>query len=122
MKSIATTVPDYLAELPEDRRAALATIRDMIRTAAPDAVEDMQYGMASYAQGALLFALASQKHHMSLYICDSEAVDAHRQQLGTLNCGKGCIRFKSLDQLPLDVVSDILCAATRRREAWSARA
>ena len=76
----------------------------------------MCYGMPTYSLGKILCALASEKEYMSLYVCDSEVVDGHRPRLGTLSCGKGCIRFKKLEQLPLDVVSDILREATKRRE------
>jgi hypothetical protein len=44
-------VSQYLDELPEERRAALATLRTPVRKIAPDAVEGMQHGMPSYAMG-----------------------------------------------------------------------
>jgi uncharacterized protein YdhG (YjbR/CyaY superfamily) len=116
MQSKATNVAEYLEELPEDRRKALSELRALIRKTAPDTIETMQYGMASYTMGAPLFALASQKQHMALYVCDTDAVNAHREGLGNLNCGKGCIRFKRLGDLPLDVVSDILKEAFQRRK------
>ena len=122
MKSKATTVDAYLAELPDDRREALTELRAMIRAAAPDAVEGMQYGMASYVRGDILFGLASQKAHMGLYVCDADAVEAHRKRLGKLDCGKGCIRFKKLADLPLDAVADILREAALRRTERSAAA
>ena len=117
MKSQAKTVWAYLEELPEDRRKALSRLCALIREIAPDAVEGMQYGMASYTMGELLFGLGSQKAHMALYVCDAEAVEAHRTGLGKLNCGKGCIRFRKLDDLPLDVVSAILKDAFARRKS-----
>jgi uncharacterized protein YdhG (YjbR/CyaY superfamily) len=116
MQSKATTVQAYLEELPEDRRKALSKLRTLIRKIAPDAVEGMQYGMASYSIGEILFGLASQKAHMALYVC-SDVVDAHREGLGKLKCGKGCIRFRNLDDLPLDVVSAILKEAHAQRKA-----
>jgi len=117
MQSKATTVSQYLDELPEERRSALVKLRKLVRKLAPDAVENMQYGMPSYSLGTLLFAFASQKGNLALYVCDSAAVDAHRDGLKGLNCGKGCIRFKHLDKLPLDVVSAILRDAVQRRQA-----
>ena len=57
MKSNAATVDAYLAELPEDRRAALTELRALIQELAPDAEEGMAYGMASYALGGPLFGL-----------------------------------------------------------------
>lgn len=116
MQSKATTVAGYLDELPEDRRAALAQLRKLIRKVAPKAVESMQYGMATYAMGDMLCALASQKGYMALYV-GGAALVAHRQKLKGLNCGKGCIRFKSIDDLPLDEVTVILQDAVRQRQA-----
>jgi uncharacterized protein YdhG (YjbR/CyaY superfamily) len=102
MKSQATTVADYFDGLPEDRRVALTKLRTLIRKAAPAAVESMQYGMAAFTTDEIVFGLASQKAHMALYVCDAtDVVDAHRQQLGKLNCGKGCIRFRKLEDLPM---------------------
>jgi len=115
MKSQATTVPNYLAELPPDRREPLEALRSMIHAALPDATEAMQHGMPAYELDGMVCALASQKNHMALYVCEPEIVDAHREALGKLNCGKGCIRFKKLDELPLDTIGAILKAAQAKR-------
>jgi hypothetical protein len=42
MQSKATTVAEYLKELPEDRRIALSKLRALVKKAAPDALESMQ--------------------------------------------------------------------------------
>ncbi len=84
MQSGAKTVAAYLASLPEDRRAAIAALRDVIRkNLDADYEEGMQYGMIGYyvphvvyphgyhvdPKQPLPFAgLASQKNHMSLYL------------------------------------------------------
>jgi hypothetical protein len=83
MKTGAKTVAAYLASLPEDRRTAIAAVRDVIRKNLDAAYEEgIQYGMigyyvphAVYPRGyhvdpklPLMFAaLASQKNHMALY-------------------------------------------------------
>ena len=115
MKSDASTVPEYLAELPPDRQAALKKVRSVIRKAVPNAKESMQYGMPGYELNGLVCALASQKNYMALYVCEPEIVDAHRDALGKLNCGKGCIRFRTIEELPLDAISDILQEAAAKR-------
>ncbi len=116
MQSRAKTAKDYLDELPDDRRNALSKLRTLIRKAAPAATEGMEYGMITYSMGELLFGLAAQKGYMAIYVCDTAVVDVHRQRLGKLNCGKGCIRFKKLDDLPLDAVTDILREAFQQRK------
>ena len=117
MKSSATTVPEYLAELPADRQTALKKVRSVIQKAVPQATESMQHGMAAYDLKGLLCALASQKNHMALYVCEADVVDAHRDSLGKLNSGKGCIRFAKLDELPLDAISHILKEAALKRQS-----
>jgi len=119
MQSKATSAKEYLAELPEDRRAALTKIRALVRKTAPAAKEGIQYGMIAYTIGELLCGLASQKQYMAVYCC-SEVVDKHRSRLGKLNCGKGCIRFRKLEDLPLDAVSDILAETAQMLEAREA--
>ncbi len=87
MPSKATTVAEYLKSLPEDRRRALETLRDIItKNLDSDYSEGMQYGMIGYyvphsvypagyhcdPKQPLPFAgLASQKNHMSLYLMSS---------------------------------------------------
>lgn len=132
MQSKATTVAEYLGELPEDRRAAISKVRQVIRKNLPRGiVEGMQYGMIGYfvphkiypagyhcdPKQPLPFAgLASQKGHMSLYLCtlyqnaELEAwFKAKFAEAGKkLDMGKGCVRFKKLDDLPLDVVGEAM--------------
>ena len=107
MQSKATTVDGYLAELPAARRSALDTLRHLILTTVPVAEEKMMYGMPAYRIGNVVCGLASQKHHMAFYCCE-DVVEKYRSRLGKLDCGKGCIRFRQLEELPLAVVSSIL--------------
>jgi hypothetical protein len=125
MQSDATTVDAYLAELPEDRRGALSTLRDLIRANLPAGYDEiMQYGMISYViplatypdtyngQPISYIGLASQKRHMALYLngvySDAEAdFRARYEATGKkLDMGKSCVRFTALDQLPLEVVAE----------------
>lgn len=103
--SKAATISEYLDELPPDRKAALSELRKMIHRIAPKTVEAMKYGLPSFGE---LCALASQKNYMSLYVCEGDIVKAHLKQLGKVSCGRGCIRFKRLEDLNLSVVENIL--------------
>ena len=48
-----------------------------------------------------LIALAPQKRHLSVYVCavvdGAYLAEARADRLGTVSCGKSCIRFTSLD-------------------------
>ncbi|MES2660967.1 MAG: DUF1801 domain-containing protein [Verrucomicrobiota bacterium] len=112
MTSNATTISAYLAELTPDRQVALGKLRVLINRVAPEAVEGMDYGMPVFGD---VCAFASQKHYMAFYACDFNIVDAHRSRLGKLNCGKCCIRFKRIEDLPLDVIESMLTDIVEKR-------
>lgn len=51
--------------------------------------------------------MASRKSYVSLYLGQS-AVEEHQDEFGALNTGRGCVRFKSLEDLPLQTIGQIL--------------
>ncbi len=130
MQSKATTVQQYLAELPADRRAAIEVVRaTILRSLDPVFKEGMQYGMIGYhvpqsvyppgyhcdpKQPLPFVCLASQKNYMSVYLgCVYGRPERERwfreawAKTGKkLDMGKSCIRFKTLDDLALDVVGE----------------
>ena len=67
----------------------------------------MRYNMPTYEKDEVVCALASQKHYISLYM-DVELVEEHKQELKHLDVGKSCIRFKRINDLPMDTVKEIL--------------
>jgi len=123
--SKAETVPAYFAELPAGRRRELAVVRaEMRRNLPPGYEETMQSGMIAYVvplsrypdtyNGAPLMyaALAAQKNHSAVYLhsiySDPDARDwftAEYKKTGKpMDIGKSCVRFGSLDDLPLDLI------------------
>ncbi len=148
MQSKATSVKDYLDSLPADRREALEALRRVIRANLDkDFEEGMQYGMIGYYVPHRVFpagyhcdpkqplpfaALASQKNHMSLYLgCLYTAEDdqerAWFEQAWTnsgrkLDMGKSCVRFKRIDDVPLEVVGEAIRRMPAKRfiEAYKA--
>ena len=110
-------VDEYLSSLEPERRNPLTRLRALISEAVPDAVETMRYRMPTYEyQGDMLCAFASQKHYMSLYM-DPGIVAKHKHDLKGLSIGKSCIRFKRLEDLPLDTVRVMLDEAVQRRKS-----
>lgn len=132
MQSKAATVEDYLKELPEERRAAIARVRQTIRRHLPKGIQEgMQYGMIGYfvphkvypagyhcdpKQPLPFAALASQKNHMSIYLCSlyqkPEEEQWVREQFASrgkkLDMGKSCIRFRKIEDLPLEVIGEAI--------------
>jgi len=130
------TVRDYVAALPPDRREAVETLRKVVIANLNAGIEEgMQYGMIGYfipharypagyhcdpAQPLPFAGLASQKGHLSLYLMGCYAqgpwkerfVRAWKASGKKLDMGAACVRFKSIDQVPLDVVADTIRAMT----------
>lgn len=106
----SANVQEYLEKQPEDRRQALEILREMVLKAAPQAQETMSYGMPIYEFPGGVIGTASQKNYISLYM-DTRVVEKHRAELGKLDCGKGCIRFKRLEQLPLELIQAMMVEA-----------
>ena len=124
----ASTVAQYVAALPADRRAALNAVRKVINENLPNGyVEGMQFGMigwyvplslypAGYGENPKvplpLVGLASQKlgmvlHFIGLYLNPALSnwfTSEYKKSGKKLDMGKGCVRFKSLEDLALDVV------------------
>jgi hypothetical protein len=140
VSSAATTVDRYLSALPADRRAAISRVRDVVNANLPDGfTEGMQYGMISWfvpltrypdtfnGQPAAVASLASQKQYMSLYLMtvygDKPTEKWFRGAFAAagkkLDMGKSCIRFKTIEALPLGVIGEAIARVSL--EAFVAR-
>lgn len=132
MTSPAKTVEEYLAGLPEDRRAAIQAVRKVILdNLDKDYQEGMQYGMIGYyvphsvyppgyhcdPKQPLPFAsLGSQKNHMAVYLMclygDAEQEAWFREAWAKtgkkLDMGKSCVRFKKLEDVALEVIGEAI--------------
>ena len=138
MQSSAATVDDYLASLPEERRAILTAVRKVIlENLDSDYSESMQYGMVGYSVPHSVFpggyhcdpkqplpfaGMASQKNYVSIYLMGlyccgetepSEELAWFRDAWAAsgkkkLDMGKSCIRFKKLDEIPLEVIGEAI--------------
>jgi hypothetical protein len=129
--SDASSLDGYLASLPDDRREAIAAVRDVILANLPDGyAEGMAHGMIAWSvplarypdtyngEPLMYAALASQKRHMALYLMGVYGSDDlrerftadYRQTGKRLDMGKSCVRFARLDDLPLDVVGRAIAA------------
>ncbi len=130
------TVRDYVEALPPERREAIEALRKVVLANLDRGIEEgMQYGMIGYfipharypagyhcdpAQPLPFAGLASQKGHLSLYLMGCYAqgpwkdrfVKAWKASGKKLDMGAACVRFKSIDQVPLDVIADTIRGMT----------
>jgi hypothetical protein len=127
VQSAATTVEEYLDELPADRRETIEAVRQVILDNLPDGYEEgMSFGMIGYqvpladfpvtynGQPLGVVALANQKNYMTVYLMgvygdDDERrwfEDAWRATGKRLDMGKSCVRFRHIEGAALDVLGE----------------
>jgi uncharacterized protein YdhG (YjbR/CyaY superfamily) len=121
------TIDEYLDSLPEDRREAIEAVRSAVAAGIPEGyAEELRWGMISWeipletypetynGQPLAYVSLASQKNHMALYLMGIYSDEGNRawfenalKERGIkLDIGKSCVRFKRLEDLPLDLVTE----------------
>jgi hypothetical protein len=132
-KNTATTVTEYLAALPPERRSVIAAMREFMRKHIPHGYEEgihwgaitwcvplAQYPNTYNGQPLCYAALAAQKNYFALYPMtvygDSSLAAgfkaAFKKAGKKLDMGKSCVRFKSTEDLALDAVRDALTVAS----------
>ena len=129
VKSKATTVKEYISELPEERTSDIKAARNLIIENLPKGyVETMQYGMITYVIPIDRYpntynvlplgyiCLASQKNYMALYLMnvysnkeiESNFKNRYIASGNKLDMGESCVRFKKLKDLPIDLIGETI--------------
>ncbi len=134
MTSDATTVEAYIRDdVPDDRKGAIRAVRKVILDALPMGYEEvMNWGMITYqvplaicpdtynGKPLMYAALASQKQHMAVYLCGLYCIPGARDAFAAafktagikLDMGVSCVRFRRLEDLPLDLVADTIASVS----------
>ena len=131
VQSKATTVEQYLEELPPERREVVSEVRKTILENLPEGyAESMNWGMISYeipledypdtynGQPLGYLALAAQKRYYSLYMMgvygdqeqEAKLNEGFKEAGKKLDMGKSCVRFRKLEDVPLDVIGELVAS------------
>jgi uncharacterized protein YdhG (YjbR/CyaY superfamily) len=133
MQSQAKTPKQYLSELPEERKNPMEKLHKTISENLPEGFEEtMSYGMLGYVVPHTIYpkgyhcdpklplgfiAIASQKNFIALYHMGIYAdknlydwfVSEYPKHCKTkLDMGKSCIRFKKMDDIPYDLIAQLV--------------
>lgn len=114
------SVDDYMAGLPDDRRAVMEQLRSTIRAAAPDATEVISYNMPAFRlNGRFLVSYEAFKRHYSLFPWSDAMLEELGDELRPYAVGKGTIRFPAEQPIPHALVTRIVQIRNREvaREA-----
>ena len=133
VSSSAETVKEYLQELESEKANVIRAVRKIILRNLPKGIkETMDWGMINYEipletypvtynkKPLSVMSLAAQKHHYSLYLhgvyCDEKLHESFakeaEKEIGKLNMGKSCLRFKDLSNFPKSSVEKVISKVT----------
>ena len=123
------TPEDYINGLSPERAEAIGALRELVLEHLPEGyAEVIDFGMISFVipletypdtyngHGLMYAAIASQKRHMAIYLMnvygDEETASWFADEFAAagkkLDMGKSCVRFKKLDDLPLDLIGRVI--------------
>ncbi len=124
----ATSVEEYLAMVPDERREAVEFLHNFIQKVAPSLKPHFAYNMLGYGNFKCLnykkelidwptVSLANQKNYISFYVCAVEngeyIAEKHKDELGKVSVGKSCIRFKRIADLNLVTLEKVIKMAEK---------
>ena len=124
----ATSVEEYFALLPEERREAITFLHNFIQKVAPSLKPHFAYNMLGYGSFKWrnykkevidwpTISVANQKNYISFYVCSVQdgkyLAEKNKDTLGKVSVGKSCIRFKQIADLNLEGLEKLIKIAEK---------
>ena len=108
MKDDAQAIARYVAQVPEARRERALALHGLILSLFPQAAVSLEHRMPTYRLGANFIAWASQKRHLALYTCSEARIAGFRARHPEVSAGRGCLRFRDFQRLPLADLAQVV--------------
>jgi uncharacterized protein YdhG (YjbR/CyaY superfamily) len=106
-KSAYTTIDEYIAMFPEDVQNLLQKLRMVIKTAAPDAQETINYQMPTFTLQGNLVHFAAYKGHIGFYPTPT-GIEKFKSELSAYEGAKGSVKFPLDQPIPFELISKIV--------------
>jgi hypothetical protein len=135
-KNEANSVEEYLLLLPEERQKEINFLHDFIQKAVPKLKAHYASNMIGYGSFYYLdskkqkkewpiISLANQKNYISIYVCtiieNKAAIEKYKKDFGKLSKGVTCIRFKTIEEINLETLKQVLKLAEKNPGVVGAR-
>lgn len=101
------TIDEYISCYPEKVQILLHKIRAVIQNAAPEATEAIKYQLPTFVLNGNLVHFGAFKNHIGFYPAPS-GISVFRKELSIYKSGKGSIQFPIDQELPFDLISQIV--------------
>ena len=133
MRIESTSVDDYFSKVPEERQEVMNKLRAVVKENIPSGFEEvLSYGMPGYVVPHSIYpggyhcdpklplpfaSIASQKnfiavYHMGIYankeLMDWFVGEYPKHCSRKLDMGKSCIRFKKIDDIPFELIGELM--------------
>lgn len=119
----ATTIDEFLADVPAEKRAALQLLRQTIKRIVPTAEECISYGVAAFRlDGKVLVGFGAGANHCTFFPMSGTTVAAHRDDLQDFETSKGAIRFQPEKPLPFRLIKKLIQTRIAENQAGKAPA
>ena len=99
-------IDEYIAAQDEAVQPRLREVRELLRTAIPEAEERISWSMPTYWKGRNIIHFAASKKHLGLYP-DGEATTVFADELKGFDVSKGTIRLPWNKELPTELIQRI---------------
>lgn len=124
----ASTVEEYLARVPKERKELVTFLHNFIKKAAPKLKPHFAYNMLGYGSFPYrnykkemiqwpVISLANQKHYISVYVCAVDhgkyVAEKYKKELGKVSVGRSCIRFKKIEDVNLPTLKKVIQMAAK---------
>ena len=100
------TVEEYIEAQDDAVKPYLHEMRQILRTALPDAQEKISWSMPTYWKGVNIIHFAASKKHLGLYP-GGEATTVFADKLKDYDVSKGTIRLPYNKPLPKELIAEI---------------
>jgi uncharacterized protein YdhG (YjbR/CyaY superfamily) len=110
MTSVRTkfsNIDDYVSSFPEETQKLLEQVRQIVRKAAPDAKETINYGIPTFTLNGNLVHFAAFKNHIGFYPTPS-GIETFKKELSAYDSAKGSVKFPVNMPLPLELITRIV--------------
>lgn len=107
LKIKATDIDQFIAAFPPDTQVKLNKLRNTIRKAAPQAAEDLKYGIPTFVLNGNLVHFSAYAKHIGFYPAPSGILE-FKKELSAYETAKGSVRFPLDKPLPLPLITKIV--------------
>jgi len=106
-KKTIRSIDEYIGQFAPEVQEILKTLREVIKTSAPEAEEKISYGMPAFALHGNLVYFAAFKNHLGFYPTPS-GISAFKDELSEYKSAKGSVQFPLSRPIPYDLISQIV--------------